>query len=224
MTPTLAVPLARRELHSLTAEAEKRLLVGIAGRLPAWVTSDRLTALGALGLAGAGLCYRLVPLSSLALVGVNLFLFVNWFGDSLDGTLARVRRCERPRYGFYLDHVVDAFGALMLLAGLAGSALVPAALAWALLVGYLVLQIEIALKAHAAGVFQIAFGGVGGTELRIALAALNFAVLARPDASALFEAAAWLALAAIGATLAIDTLRTAALLRRREARGFAAGC
>ncbi len=216
MTSALAVPLARRELHSLTAEAEKRLLVRIAGRLPAWVTSDQLTALGALGLAGAGLCYRLVPLTPLALAGVNLFLFVNWFGDSLDGTLARVRRRERPRYGFYLDHVVDAFGALLLLAGLAGSGLVPPALAWALLVGYLVLQVEIALKAHAAGVFQIAFGGVGGTELRIALAALNFAVLARPDASALFEAAAWLALAAIGATLAIDTLRTAALLRQRE--------
>jgi archaetidylinositol phosphate synthase len=217
MTSTLAVPLARRELHSLTGDTEKRLLVSIARRLPAWVSSDKLTALGALGLAGAGFCYRLVPLTSWALVGVNLFLFANWFGDSLDGTLARVRRRERPRYGFYLDHVVDALGTLLLLAGLAGSGLVPAALAWALLVAYLVLQVEIALKAHAAGVFQIAFGGIGGTELRIALACLNFAVLARPDASALFEGAAWLALAGIGATLAIDTLRTAALLRRSEA-------
>jgi phosphatidylglycerophosphate synthase len=214
-------PLARRELHSLTADLEKRLLVAIAKRLPGWVTPDRLTALGALGMIGAGLCYRLVPLTPLALLGVNLCLFVNWFGDSLDGTLARVRNRQRPRYGFYLDHVVDAFGALAMLAGLQASGLLQPALAWALLIAYLLLQIHVALKAHALGVFQIAFGGIGGTELRILVAALNTLVLWRgalpdPGAPSVFDVATLLALTGLTLTAALDITRTTRELGRRE--------
>lgn len=224
VAPALATatePFARRELHGLTADAEKRLLVAIAKRLPGWVTSDRLTALGALGMAGAGLFYRLVPVSPAALLAVNLCLFVNWFGDSLDGTLARVRNRQRPRYGFYVDHVVDAVGALLLFAGLQASGLLRPALAWALLIAYLLLQVHVALKAHALGVFQIAFGGIGGTELRIIMGALNLLVLWRgtqPVAglASVFDIAALLALAGLVLTTAVDAALTGRELSRRE--------
>ena len=213
--------LARRELRSLTARAEKRLLVSIAARLPAPVTPDGLTALGVLGMAGAGLCYRLVPLTPLALLGVNLFLTLNWFGDSLDGTLARVRRRERPRYGFYLDHLVDGLGAVLVMAGLSGSGLVQPSLAMAGLAAYLLLQLHVALKAHATGVFQIAFARIGGTELRILVILLNTAALflrhaATAPGRSLFDAALGAALALLTATLLYDAFATARSLDHAE--------
>ena len=100
---------ARRELTFLLAEPERRLLRGIATRLPRWVTSDGLTALGVVGALGTGAAYALSTLSVAWLWAASAMLVVQWFGDSLDGTLARVRRAERPRYGYYLDHIVDAF-------------------------------------------------------------------------------------------------------------------
>ncbi len=165
--------LSTRDLRSFTAEAEKRILIALAERLPPWIGPDHLTALGVVSMFLAGLCYRFLPVTPLALLGVNLFLFLNWFGDSLDGTLARVREKQRPRYGFYVDHLVDAFGAIFLLGGLAASGLSSPSSALALLIAYLLLQIHIALKAHATSVFQIAFGGIGGTEARILLAGVE---------------------------------------------------
>jgi len=177
---TLPLPgpaLSTRDLRSITAEKEKKILIALARRLPSWVGPDHLTALGVISMAGAGLCYRLLLLSPLALLGVNFFLFLNWFGDSLDGTLARVRQKQRPRYGFYVDHLVDAFGAIFLLGGLALSGLLSPYAALALLVAYLLLQIHIALKAHTTRVFQIAFFGIGGTEARILLGIMNTALM-----------------------------------------------
>jgi len=220
---TRVAPLSRRQLDGLTADAERRLLVAIAERLPRWVTPDQLTCLGALGMAGAGLSYRLVPFSPVALLAVNLSLLVNWFGDSLDGTLARVRQCQRPRYGFYVDHLVDGFGALLLVAGLAGSGLTAPALAWAALLAYLLMQLHIALKAHATGVFQIAFGGIGGTELRLLLAAFNTVLFVRPDlwsaaGARPLDAALGLGVAALVVALVLDAIRTARQLDRTERR------
>jgi archaetidylinositol phosphate synthase len=210
------VPLSRRRLDGLTAGVERRLLVAIARRLPRWVTPDRLTALGAVGMAGAGLFYALVPFTALALVGVNLSLLVNWFGDSLDGTLARVRECQRPRYGFYVDHLVDGIGALMLMAGLAVSGLAVPALVWAALLVYLLMQLHIALKAHATGVFQISFGGVGGTELRLVLVALNTILFALPELGSVLDGRLLdLVLGGGTATLAITTLVDAIRTARR---------
>src|SRR5512134_1358393 len=123
MTESPAPNQPQREHRSLTAAAEKRLLVWLAGRMPAVVNSDHLTALGLLGNALAGLGYALAGREPAWLHFVNLSLLLNWFGDSLDGTLARVRNRLRPRYGFYVDHLVDAFGALFLLTGLAASSL-----------------------------------------------------------------------------------------------------
>lgn len=216
-TPYVETPsLSRRDLRSFTAEAEKKALIAIAKRLPAWVAPDHLTALGVLAMAGAGLCYRLVAISPLALLGVNLCLFLNWFGDSLDGTLARVREKQRPRYGFYVDHLVDAFGAIFLLGGLGASGLVPPLPALALLVVYLLLQIHIALKAHTTGVFQIAFGGIGGTEARILLAALNLGLFLIPATSTFLEPVVWLASAALLALVVVDGIATGRALDREE--------
>ena len=208
--------LSSRDLRSFTAVAEKKILIFLARRMPSWIGPDHLTALGVLSMAGAGLCYRLLVVSPLALLGVNLFLFLNWFGDSLDGTLARVRQKQRPRYGFYVDHLVDAFGAIFLLGGLALSGLASPFSALALLLAYLLLQIHIALKAHTTSVFQIAFGGVGGTEARILLGALNLGLLAWPELQTMATPLCWLMAATLVALVVVDGVRTGRALDREE--------
>jgi hypothetical protein len=175
---------ARREIHGLTAGLEKRVLVWLAERMPVRIQPDHLTALGLLSMLVGGTCYALTPRDLQWLHGVNLALLLNWFGDSLDGTLARVRQTPRPRYGFYVDHLVDAFGALFLFGGLAFSGLLHPAVAASVLVAYLLLTNEIALAAHVTGRFRISRGLVGGTELRILLAALNLSVLVWPSVEA----------------------------------------
>jgi phosphatidylglycerophosphate synthase len=171
---------ATREHGALTAAAEKRLLVAIARRLPSWIGPDHLTVLGLLSFVAGGAAYALVPRSPLWLHVVNLCLILNWLGDSLDGTVARVRERQRPRYGFYVDHMVDALASLCLLLGLAFSGLVTPWCAIALLVAYYFLTINMGFATHALGVFKISFGLLGGTELRILLGLANLLVLSRP--------------------------------------------
>jgi phosphatidylglycerophosphate synthase len=217
--PTLqpaTLEISKRDLRSFTADIEKRVLVAIARRLPSWIGPDHLTALGVISMAGASICYRLVTVSSFALIGVNVFLFLNWFGDSLDGTLARVRQKQRPRYGFFVDHLADAFGAIFLLAGLGLSGLVPLLPALALLIAYLLLQVHIALKAHTTRVFQIAFGGVGGTEARMLLAAMNTALMISPGLQAFGGPVAWACAAVLVAVVVIDGIVTGRALDREE--------
>ena len=211
-------PLSTRDLRSFTATAEKKILIALAGRLPSWIGPDHLTALGVISMAGAGLCYRLLAVSPLALLGVNLFLFLNWFGDSLDGTLARVRQKQRPRYGFYVDHLVDAFGAIFLLGGLATAGLVTPYAALALLVAYLLLQIHIALKAHTTRVFQIAFGGIGGTEARILLGIMNTVLVIWPGLQAVATPLCWTLALGLTALVIVDGVRTGRALDREERR------
>jgi len=173
----------KREIRihgSLLAAAEKRLLIRIASRLPGWVNSDHLTALGALGMVGAGLSYAAAPFWPGALPMVVVFLAINWFGDSLDGTLARVRRHERPRYGFYVDHVLDAVGILFLMTGLVAGGFLHVAPAAAFLIAYYLLTIEIALATHALGTFRISYWKFGPTELRILLAIGTLQLLNSP--------------------------------------------
>ena len=164
---------ARRELTFLLAEPERRLLRAIAVRLPAWVTSDLLTLLGVVGALGAGVAYALSGLSPAWLWAASALLLVNWFGDSLDGTLARVRRAERPRYGYYLDHVVDAFATAAIGAGIGLSPYVHLAVALAGVVAYLVLSINIYLESQVFGVFRLSYGRVGPTEARMVLVVAN---------------------------------------------------
>lgn len=170
-----------RENHGLLAAGERRLLVWIAQRLPAWVTSDRLTALGAVATLGSGLAFWSAASAPRGLALVPLFLLVNWFGDSLDGTLARVRRHERPRYGYYVDHMVDIAGSVVLMGGLAGSGLMSPAIAAVMLVCTLLLCAETFLSTLTLGVFRMSVSGVGPTELRILLAAGALRAMVAPS-------------------------------------------
>jgi phosphatidylglycerophosphate synthase len=128
----------------------------------------------------SGAAYALSGRNPLLLHVANFGLVLNWFGDSLDGTLARFRGKLRPRYGFYVDHVIDAFGATAVLGGLAMSGLMSPVIAASLLVTYLLYSVHMYLQTHVLGRFWLSFGRVGGTELRIILMAVNLAVLAWP--------------------------------------------
>lgn len=164
----MAYKEATRIHTSVLAEAEKRLLIRMAHRLPGWVNSDHLTVLAGIAMLGAGIFYW--NGSPAALLGAIALVAVNWFGDSLDGTVARVRHHERPRYGFYVDHVLDVIGILFLVAGLVLGGHVSAAIGGGFLLAYYLLMIEIALATHAVGTFRISYWKFGPTELRILLA------------------------------------------------------
>jgi archaetidylinositol phosphate synthase len=155
---------------SVLAAAEKRLLIRMAERLPGWVSSDHLTVLGGLAMLGAGAGYWLSARHPSALWLVVACLAVNWFGDSLDGTVARVRNCQRPQYGFYVDHVLDTVGVLFILAGLGLSGHMTPLVAIAVLAAYYLLSIEIYLATAVLRTFRMGFFGFGPTEMRILLA------------------------------------------------------
>jgi archaetidylinositol phosphate synthase len=181
--PGARSPEAERVHTSLLAAAERRGLIWMAERLPRAISSDHLTilALASLFLAGAGFALAPVTLNALALVEVGLAL--NWCGDSLDGTLARVRRQTRPRYGFYVDHVVDALGTSALIGGMAMSGLMSPVVALALLAAYFMLCVEVFLAAQTIGTFTMSYFRVGPTELRILLAIGTAAIYWHPSAT-----------------------------------------
>ena len=161
---------AQRNSTGLLTVVERRVLVWLAHRLPARINSDHLTALGFLSMFFVGVCFAVSHKTPWALWGVVIFLALNWFGDSLDGTLARVRGHQRPRYGFYVDHILDTFGALFVIGGLAISGDMTPIVAAAFLIAYYVLSIEVYLATYCVGRFQMSFWGWGPTELRILLA------------------------------------------------------
>jgi phosphatidylglycerophosphate synthase len=171
---------ARRELSGLTAPLERRALSWLAARTPLAVHSDHLTLLGLGAMVLGGGLYALSGRHPALLLAVDGALALNWLGDSLDGTLARHRRHQRPRFGFYVDHLADAFGALFLLGGLALSGLMSPLVAAGFLVAYYLLAIETYLATCALGRFKISWGPIGGTELRIVLAVANVAALVWP--------------------------------------------
>ena len=172
---------ATRSHTSLLAAAEKRTLIAIAHRLPARVNSDHLTALGFVALLAAGASYAAARLYPAALLLVIPLLALNWFGDSLDGTLARVRDCQRPRYGFYVDHILDAIGMSLLMGGMTLSGYISPLVAGLFLIAYLLLSIEIYLATYSLGVFHLSYWNFGPTELRILLVVGNLFALRRPD-------------------------------------------
>jgi len=172
----VATPSARRINESLTAAAEKHVLVWMAERAPGWVTSDKLTVLGLSAQIAAGLCYAVSRYDRHALLMVIPCLALNWLGDSLDGTLARVRKQQRPRYGFYVDHMVDIFGAAALMCGLGCSGFLHWQTAIAMLVAFLLLSSESYLATHTLGRFQMSQGIFGPTEIRILLAVGTLAI------------------------------------------------
>jgi phosphatidylglycerophosphate synthase len=173
---------AGRAQVSLLAPIEKKCLVWMARHTPGWINSDHLTVLGLVALFATGLSYWYARAHRAGLLLACLFLALNWLGDSLDGTLARVRNRQRPRYGFYVDHVVDAFGTFFLLGGLALSGYMHPGIAAGLLIAYFMLSIEVYLATYTLGTFHLSFWKLSPTELRILLMAGNIVALYRPMA------------------------------------------
>jgi len=212
-----------RDHRSVLAEAEKRLLIAIARRLPRQINSDHLSGLGMAAIVTTGVCFALMAVSPWAVCGVVVALAVNWFGDSLDGTLARVRGHQRPRYGYYVDHIIDIAGTTALMVGLACSALITPLLALGLLCAYLLVCAESYLGTHAAGVFRMSFLGFGPTELRIVLmiGALKAAVtpvvqVPLIGAMRLFDVGGTVALAGLGMAFIVSAVTTTRALYRAE--------
>ena len=168
---------ARRIQQSFLANLEKRTLIWLAARTPEWINSDHLTLLGLLSMASAGAAYWWSSHNRFGLLLVIVCLGLNWLGDSLDGTLARFRDHSRPRYGFYVDHIVDAFSAFFLLGGLSLSGYMTPTIALGLLVAYLMLSVEVYLASYTLGDFKISYFKMGPTELRILLSIGNLALL-----------------------------------------------
>ena len=208
----------RREPHSILAAAEGRLLHAIAERLPAFVTSDRLTLLSLASMLLSAAAFAFVPGRPAAAAAVVGALAANWFGDSLDGTLARVRRCERPRYGYYVDHVVDLAGVTALVAGMGASGAMEPLIAAAVLLGYVLVSAEAFLATHAAGTFRLSFAGVGPTELRVLLATAAVWLGFHP-ASPLLDVGGAIAAGGLAAAFVVCAARNAAALRAQEPLG-----
>jgi archaetidylinositol phosphate synthase len=160
---------ADREQTSVLAPLERAVLRGLARRMPGWVNSDHLSVLGLAAMLMAGVCYAASRQIPLMLHLVNLCIFLNWFGDSLDGTLARYRNRQRPRYGFYVDHIIDTFGMMFLIFGLALSGFISERIAAVMLVVFLMLAINAYLTAYALRIFKISHWKLGPTEIRVLL-------------------------------------------------------
>ena len=215
-----------RHQHSLLSSIEKRILIWIAKRLPGWLNSDHLTLLGFLAMLGIGLSYWASVWDRRALILAIFGLAVNWFGDSLDGTLARVRRQQRPRYGFYVDHVVDIVGSSFLLGGLAASGYLNPLIGLGLLIGFLMVSAERYLATHVLGVFRLSFMGMGPTELRILLAVGTLFLLYKPVVQLgnlgsfnLFDVGGASGIVGMAVTLIVSSIRNARFLYRAEPLG-----
>jgi archaetidylinositol phosphate synthase len=167
---------AEREPNFLLAPLERRFLPWLAGRLPRWVLPDDMTAVGVLAAFAICVAYQLSNESLVWLWVASGLLVVQWLGDSLDGTLARVRRIQRPRYGYYLDHLVDAISTAAIGIGLGLSPFMLLSVATLIVVAYLILSINVYLESYALGRFRLGYGLIGPTEIRAILIVLNTAL------------------------------------------------
>lgn len=221
-TQALRFREAKRTQQSFLAALEKKTLLWLAERTPSWINSDHLTLLGLAAMAGAGAGYWWSRSNPAGLFVAIICLALNWLGDSLDGTLARFRNCQRPRYGFYVDHVVDAFGTLFLLGGMALSGYMSPAIAIGLLVAYLLLSIEVYLASYTLGDFKISYYKMSPTELRILLCVGNLALLHKSvvhlfgRAYKLFDVGGTMGITGMLALLVISVIKNTVQLYRRE--------
>jgi phosphatidylglycerophosphate synthase len=213
----------RREHDSLLAAPEKRILVWLAERLPGWVNSDHLSALGLSAMLVAGLAFWAASWNNLFLLVVVGALAINWFGDSLDGTVARVRKQQRPRYGFYVDHVIDILGTFFLFAGAALSDFMSVPVALGFMVAYMMVSAESYLATHTHGVFKMSFMRIGPTELRIILAIGVLYLFQKPAVELggdarylLFDVGGVIATAGLAVTFIISAVRNTVALYEAE--------
>ncbi|MGC1783657.1 MAG: CDP-alcohol phosphatidyltransferase family protein [Acidobacteriaceae bacterium] len=213
---------AHRVNQALTASIEKRALHWMAEHAPAWVNSDQLTLLGLSAQVGAGIFFALSRYNRHALILVIVCIALNWLGDSLDGTLARVRQQQRPRYGFYVDHMVDIFGSVALMCGLGYSGLLHWQTAIAMLVAFLLLSSESYLATYTLSRFELSQGIFGPTEIRILLIVGTLALLHNPYATLfghkmlLFDLGGTIAAASMFVMSISVTVRHTAELYRQE--------
>jgi phosphatidylglycerophosphate synthase len=213
---------AVRRQESLLAPLERRCLHWLASRLPSWAGPDHLTLLGFAALFFAGISYASAAWWPPALLLVNLWLAVNWFGDSLDGTVARLRNRQRPRYGFYVDHMVDSFGALFLIGGMACSGYISLWVAGTLLVSFLLLSINSYLATYTRGTFHLSIWGFSPTEIRILLALGNVVALWKPQVTVFdiptrfFEVGGVIAAVCMAVVLLVSVAQNTAALYREE--------
>lgn len=214
---------AARQQTSVLAPLERVCLNWLARNMPPWVKPDHLTLLGFVAMLIAGASYACARWSPVAaLLVVNLCLAINWFGDSLDGTLARARNKQRPRYGFYVDHIIDAFGIMFTLCGLAMSGLMSWNIALGVLVVYFMLSIDVYLATYTIGTFRISFYKFSPTELRILLAIGNLRAISHPtarffgDKYLFFDIGAVVAIVLMAVVLLISVTRNTVTLYRAE--------
>jgi phosphatidylglycerophosphate synthase len=213
---------AARIQQSFVAAAEKRALVWMAERTPGWINSDHLTILGFVSQCLVGVSYSLARFNPYALLIGIIFLALNWLGDSLDGTLARVRNRQRPRYGFYVDHVTDSIGTFFLMGGMSLSGYVHPTIALGLLIAFLMLSIEAYLATYTLGRFQLSYFRFGPTEIRILLAVGNLALLRHPIVKVfgrevlLFDLGGVMAIIGMSVMLVVSAIRHTVQLYREE--------
>ena len=224
VTTTLAGEFksAVRQQTSFLAPLERKCLNWLANRLPKWVKPDHLTLLGFFAMLLASVCYAQARWWPLAFLIVNVCLAINWFGDSLDGTLARVRNKQRPRYGFYVDHIIDTFGILLIICGLASSGYMTWTIALAVLVVYFMICIDVFLATYTIGTFKLSFCKIGPTELRILLAIGNIRASSHPTVHAfgdrflLFDIGAVITMTVMAVVLVVSVTRNTLTLYRTE--------
>jgi len=221
-TRELSFRPAVRVQQSIVSGPEERAMLWLARHTPSRINSDHLTALGFLSQCLAGVCYALARFHPYALVLGIVFLGLNWLGDSLDGNLARFRDRQRPRYGFYVDHITDTLGAFFLMGGMALSGYVHPAIAIGMLVAFLMLSIESYLATYTIGKFHLSYWKFGPTEIRILLAAGNVALLTHPTMRIaghrmlLFDFGGSVAIAGMGLMLVVSAIRHTVQLYRQE--------
>jgi archaetidylinositol phosphate synthase len=213
---------ANRIQRSFVATNEKRALLWLAARIPSRINSDHLTLLGCVSQCFVGVCYALARLNpNMLLVGVAC-LALNWLGDSLDGTLARVRNQQRPRYGFYVDHIADSIAAFFLMGGMAVSGYVHPAIALGMLIAFLMLSIEAYLATYTLGTFRLSYWKFGPTEIRILLACGNIALLRHSTVGIfhrrvlLFDLGGVIAIIGMAGMLIVSTIQHTVQLYKEE--------
>jgi phosphatidylglycerophosphate synthase len=167
----------KRVLNTLTSRVEKPALIWLASRQPGWMTPDILTGIGVFGAVVTFFGYTLSNYSPYFLWLATLGFVINWYGDSLDGTLARYRKIERPVYGFYIDHTTDAFSEILLFLGLGLSPYLRFDIACLALIGYLLLSVLVYVRTCVKGEFVISYGLLGPTEVRLIAIFANALVL-----------------------------------------------
>lgn len=160
----------------LLGPLERPALQWLAVHAPAWMTPDVLTGIGILGSVTIFTAYILTGVDKNFLWLVNLGLVVNWFGDSLDGTVARHRKIERPKFGFFIDHTTDAFSQLLVVMGMGLSPYVRFEIAAMALIGYLLMSVYVYVDTYVSGVFKISYGKLGPTEVRAIIVLVNVLV------------------------------------------------